>query len=428
MQQREGARRVALVAATQIGYTQAVLRGVAAYARPARPWVFRMIPPEQVGAELLLGWAADGVLSCAVDEHVGEQIQASGLPWVTTVFLNRYPDTLCVGNDDPEIGRLAAEHLLARGFRNLAYAGDPGGRLRPRANGFIEAARLARAEVQFCYSPLPENKAPQPPANAGTDREARLGDWLAGLPLPAGVMAENDHVGWELVQTCALVGRRVPDEIAVVGVDDMDPLCRLCSPSLSSIAVAGEQIGYQAASQLDALMAGQELVERRVSFPPLGVVTRQSTDVLAVADAVVAEAVRFIRAHISEQLEVGRVARHVGVHRRALERRFRLALQRSPLEEIRRFRVERAKELLVWTDLPVSEVAERSGCGDAKQLAVHFRQLAGESPSGFRKRRWRPAGFALRPFSRGAADCGGVVTNVPFTQDICFGWTADSPG
>lgn len=167
----------------------------------------------------------------------------------------------------------------------------------------------------------------------------------------------------------------------MVGVDDDDLLCELSRPSLSSVRLLAERIGYEAARMLDEWLSGRRPANRALVLPPVGVMVRQSSSLQAVPDADVAAAVRFIHDHAHEPLQVNDVLRTVAMARRALERRFRKWLQRSILDEIRRAHVERAQRLLISTDLPISQIAIQSGLQSSRYLSVAFRQVNGLTPT-----------------------------------------------
>jgi LacI family transcriptional regulator, galactose operon repressor len=192
--------------------------------------------------------------------------------------------------------------------------------------------------------------------------------------------------GSQVSEFCRQLGFRVPDEVAIVGVDDDDLLCELSRPSLSSVALPGERIGYEAAVLLDRWLRGLRPPKKVVVLPPVGVVVRQSSDLMAVPDPQVSAALRFIREQADRPLHVQDVLREVPMARRALERRFRKWLQRSISEEIRRIHLERSRQLLSQTDLPLSAVATQSGFTDGRQLSVVFRRETGLTPSAFRRR------------------------------------------
>jgi LacI family transcriptional regulator len=210
------------------------------------------------------------------------------------------------------------------------------------------------------------------------------------------VSAFYDMWGLQLAEVCRDVGLRVPADVAIVGIGNDDLLCEMSRPSLSSVAVPAEQIGHEAAALLERLMAGSAPPERPIMLPPLGVVTRQSSDILAIGDPDVAAAVRFIRQRGHLPTRVGDVLREVPVSRRSLERKFRQILNRGVSEEIRRVHVDRARALLSGTDLPMSALADHAGFSNATHLSVVFRQETGMTPTSYRRQ------FRARPRETGA--------------------------
>jgi LacI family transcriptional regulator len=218
--------------------------------------------------------------------------------------------------------------------------------------------------------------------------------WLTLLHKPVGVLAPNDVWAYQLLEVCRQKALRVPDDVALVGVDNDDLLCGLARPPLTSVATPAERVGYEAAALLDRLMASPGRADGAPPLPPLpplGVVARQSTDVLMVDDPAVAAAVRFIRERACTPIGVEDLLRAVPLPRRTLERRFRAALGRGPGEEIRRTRVERARYLLGASRSSMGEVARAAGFADAKHFCVAFRRHTGQSPSSYRREfRHRP--------------------------------------
>ena len=208
--------------------------------------------------------------------------------------------------------------------------------------------------------------------------------WLSRLPKPVGLFACNDDRGRQVLEACLAAAVAVPDEVAVVGMDNGDLLCELCDPPLSSVALNTERGGFEAAGLLDRLMAGIDRGPRAIVVEPLRVVTRKSSDVLAVEDRMVAEALRFIRAHAAEPFRVGDLLKAVPISRRALEQRFRRAVGRSLNEEIRNTHYRRAAQLLLETDYPVSKVAELAGFNSASYMGQVFRDKTGKTPARYR--------------------------------------------
>jgi LacI family transcriptional regulator len=214
----------------------------------------------------------------------------------------------------------------------------------------------------------------------------RLEAWLRTLPQPVGILCANDDRGRQLLDACRGAALTVPDQVAVVGVDNDEELCNLSSPALSSVEVNAVRIGYAAAEILGRMMAGQKFPGRDVAFAPSHVVTRPSTDTLAVDDPVLARALRFIRNHAEEPIDVDGVARGASVSRRYLERLMASRLGRSPNQELIRVRTERARSLLLETDLSLSAVARRCGFRGAKYFGDVFRRMTGVAPGEYRRR------------------------------------------
>ncbi len=210
--------------------------------------------------------------------------------------------------------------------------------------------------------------------------------WAQSLSTPVAVLCCNDRLAYDFLRECQRAGVAVPDDLAVLGVDDDELVNTLVSPSLSSITLPTNRIGFEAAKLLQHLMDGGEAPPEPTLFPPVGVVTRQSTGITAVDDRDVAAAIMFIRDHVADALGVEDIAAAVGTSRRSLERRFRVALGRTVLGQMRQRRVERAKELLATTELAMPAIARASGFGDATRLGIVFRQLTGIPPTDFRRR------------------------------------------
>jgi LacI family transcriptional regulator len=205
-------------------------------------------------------------------------------------------------------------------------------------------------------------------------------------------MACNDIRAWQVLRACRELGRSVPEEIAVLGADNDEAWCLLAHPPLSSVAIAAEQIGYMAGAKLARRLAGRR-VRRLTAVPPLRIVSRRSSDTLAIGDPTVVEAVRFIREHTDRPIGIGNVVEAVAVSRRALERAFRKALGRSPATEIRQAHLRRAKDLLASTELNIEEVARLSGFSGSKHLATIFRQDTGMTATRYRDQfRFGPRG------------------------------------
>lgn len=368
--------RVVLLIESSRSSGRAFLRGVADYARHHGPWAFLWEPGGLEKAwPRLRGLPADGVI--LRDTEPVREIVGRGLPAV--VFGHSQSEVAGLANvitDSEAIGRLGAEHLIERGFRGLGYCGFPDKPWsRLRCGSFRARAAAAGLRVwEF---------------DAGGRRsgeQRRLANWLEGLPRPVGVMACNDDLGEQVIEACKVVGLRVPDEVAVLGADNDELVCELSDPPLSSVVIGFERAGYESARALHRMMRGRAARGVTIVVRASGVVARQSTDALAMDDAQMVKALRFIRRGGASAMRVDEVARASGLSRRVLEKRFRARLGRSVLAEIRRVRVDRIARMLAETNLTVSQIALELGFGGTEHVARYFRRELGMTPLAFRRR------------------------------------------
>ena len=376
-------RRIALIFDYSLDYCRGVLHGVKRYAVDKPDWVFTTLAPGATVASVRRARPA-GVIAHVFEPRLGRALRRVDCPVVNVAGVLADLPLPRVGIDDVAVGRAAAGHLLDRGLRRLAFIGHPGHLYSARREaGFRAAVGKAGLTVDVYHDTGSPAFDPQGRPWA---TDARVRQWVRGLPKPAGIFACNDLWGAQLTEVCRQAGLRVPDEVAIVGVDNDDLLCDLARPSLSSVAVPARRIGQDAAGLLDRLIRGGAPPRDPVLHHPTEVVARQSSDVLAVDDADVAAAVRLIRERAHEPVRVKEILQQVPVSRRSLERRFRRHLGRGLWEEIRRVHMDRARALLVTTDSAMPDVARRAGFTDAKQLSVVFRQETGETPTAYRRR------------------------------------------
>jgi LacI family transcriptional regulator len=347
-------RRVALEVDTASAYGRGLLRGIAEYARAHGPWTF-----------VRGGAAADGILALVRSRRQARSLVRTGVPFVDLDYaLPELSRTWGVAHDEAAVAELAARHLLDCGLRDFAFVGL-------EEDTFWERERRESFLRRVPATVFPGGSLPR---------------WLASLPRPCGILAANDERGRDVLEAARRAGLRVPENVAVLGVDDDEVICELAQPALSSIALDTRRIGYEGAALLDRRMRGRRAPRRLLRAGPLGVISRRSTDVLALDDALVARAVRFLRAHAAEPIGVDELVRATGAARRTLEVRFRRALGRTPYQEILRVRLARVAELLVRTDWPLKKVALSSGFTYPEQMHAAFRRAYGTTPTRYRRR------------------------------------------
>jgi LacI family transcriptional regulator len=285
----------------------------------------------------------------------------------------KFPVVRC---DNRAIGRLAFEHLRGKAFRRFAYLGASNlDVFRQRGDGFIEAVHEAGLE----FHPLPTDDITQP------DKDPAMRAWMAALPKPIAIFAGNAEFARRTVALCRAAGALVPEEVAVLGVDNQPLECELSRPPLSTIDHGMERAGYEAAALVNTILSDQPLPASPVLVPPVGVIERQSTDTLAVDDAMVRAAVRLIRERATAGLTVKELMELIPVSRRKIEIGFREYLGRSLHDELTRVRLERAKFLLTTTEMSMPEIAAASGIQYASRLSEQFSRIVGSTPRTYRR-------------------------------------------
>lgn len=369
---------VAVLVPASTGWGRSIISGVAAYANRHGPWHLH-VEPEGERRGLPHGWKGDGIIARLSTPAVAKAVLGRGCPVVNVSGirlegLRQQPPR--VSYDLRATGELAAEHFLDRGFRNFAYVGPPKlSYVREHQQAFT--ARLDRAGYP-CHGHALQTGL----EIAG--RPSRLLEWLKSLPKPVGLLTWAAIQGRFVIDACRRAGLFVPEDVAVLsGVED-PLLCEVSQPQLSAVSVNPDQIGETAAEILQLLIDGRPIPPLPIRIPPLGIITRQSTDTLAIDNPDLVQAIGFIREHAMKPIHVDDVLQAVPMSRRSLERAFQESLGRSPAMEIRRVRIERAKQLLATTDLPIPKVAQASGFGTGEYLATLFRQVTGITPLKYR--------------------------------------------
>lgn len=389
--------KVALLIESSRAYGRGLLRGVAAYVRTHRPWSIYVEPHglEQPPPLWIRSWDGDGILARVTDNRTLELLRATGVPTIDLRGALADTGVPLVGLDSHAAARLAFQHLRERGFRNLAFCGVQPGEYRFLDQRGAEFERLA-AESGCWFSKFPSQKGGK--ATRTWDEEQRqMADWVTQMQRPVGILACHDDRGHELLNACREAEIAVPDDVAVIGIDNDEVLCELSDPPLSSVDSNTAQIGYRAAALLDEMMAGQTTLSGTILVEPTGVVLRRSTDALAIDDREVAAAMRFIREHACDGINVDDVLQRTPLSRSTLDRRFAKVFGHSPSDEIVRLRIERVKQLLVETDYPLAHVANLGGFEHSEHMGALFRRKTGQTPGEYRNDRRAAQGFSPHP-------------------------------
>lgn len=381
--------RVALLIESSRSYGRELLMGIAKYVRIHGPWSieFEEGDPGEHFPKWFGRWKWDGIIARVSTPEMAEVLRRAGVPVVDLSGClpeARFPR---IRSDEQAVGGMAAEHLLERGFKNFAFCGFNG----TDWSDFRRASFERRiSEAGFTCQAF-ENPGPMQSFSIsdyeehGERHERDLMRWLQSLPKPCGLMACNDARGRQVLNCCREVGVAVPDEVAVIGVDKDEMFCELSDLPLSSVILNTQQIGFEAAALLARLMAGESADPASIVVKPMGVMARQSTDVLAIDDRHIASALKHIREQACVGLDVESILKVVPLSRSVLERRFSQILGISPKAEILRVRLDRVCRLLAESDLPLAEVAQKAGFEHPEYMSRLFKKKMGVTPGEFRK-------------------------------------------
>ncbi len=393
-------RKVALYMGLSDYYEHGIARGVVRYARTKKDW--RIFGSGWMFSRLedILTWKGDGVIARIEDSLTADRLAALKIPVIDVAGAYERPTIAKVTNDDYTTGYNAALHLIGCGLSNFAFLGVAGTRWSDlRREGFIRAISEHRAALSLGKTTRHESQINLPifekslqwwencgdhERNKAKNRKS-LESFLLQLTRPFGLFACNDTTGLRAAETANRLGIPIPESMAVLGVDNEDILCELAGPGLSSIMLDCEAIGFRAAQALEAAFNGHTPATRTTVVQPKEVVERASTRIYACDDALVSQAVTFIRTKAEEGIDVSDILEVVPASRRTLEKRFKAALGIGIHDEILRFRLAKAKRLLRETDYTIEDVASASGFGTTQRFYEVFRSHEGMPPGKWRK-------------------------------------------
>jgi len=333
----------------------------------------------------LQAWKPDGVIGRLPTAVLTASVVALGIPLVQVSGRPPdSPDVPRVGPDDHAVGETAARHFLERGFSQFGFFA-----YNDHADGLRREAGFSKQLAAAGYNNIHVYRDNGDQRNLICDwqqSEGAVCKWVKSLPKPIGVFCVSDVRGRELAEACRVSDVNVPEDVALLACGNDDLVCRMTHPALSSVELPAERMGQEAAGLLERLMNGEPKPTAPMLVPVRKVVLRRSSETLAIADPELAAALRYIRAHAGDWIGVRELLLNIPVNRRTLERKFRAILGRSPLEEIRRVRVEMAKELLAATDQTMAIVARQAGFSNSKQLSLIFHDEVGMTPTAYRRR------------------------------------------
>lgn len=369
---------VALIVDTALESGRGVFRGIMRFAHEYGSWLIYHEPRSisESPPPWLPRWRGDGIIARLQNRRIANAVIRTGLPAVDTLGVASVPGIPVVHVDNRAIARLAANHLLERGINSFGFYNMRGVNWsEERCAAFKAIVEAEGYQCSVCSVPAVGSTA------WSWEREQdRLVHWLKRLRKPAGVMVCSDWRGQAVMEACRRAGLSVPDEIAVIGADNDPALCDSCDPPLSSVVINYEQVGFEAAQCLHRLMNGAQPPRSPVLMEPMRVQSRRSTDIMAVSEGPVAAAVRLIREKACSGLAVEDILKQVHMSRSVLQRRFRKLLGRTLHDEIVNTRLNEARFLLTESDLPIREIAERSGFKHQEYMGYVFKSRLNATP------------------------------------------------
>jgi LacI family transcriptional regulator len=367
-------------------YEEQAIEGILDYVRAHAPWKFRLtsfggfdpafFAVDASGIDGAIFGAAEA--STELERWITE-IARLGAPRVrVTDLLQEWAEPV-VMPDNVAVGRAVAQHFIERGFKHLAFCGFADEFSRLREQGFAEAAA-----GHAVYHSFDRPNAELDWNSFASAVHLPLQRWLLDMPKPVGVMACADWFAYHVSLCCDRAGLKVPEQVALVGADNSILVREVHTPPLSSIGLNGRGGGYMAAKMLDQMMRGESPAKRVVLVPPGPLFVRRSSDVTAVADEDVVMAMRYIAENFMRPITRDQIEQHLCLARRTLQMKFQRLLGRTIQEEIARLRINKAKELLERTNLPIKHIAEKAGFEDVSYFSRAFRRATGRSAIAFR--------------------------------------------
>ena len=390
--------KVALLIESSRKFGRDVLSGIAKYIHVHGPWSCYIEERELHGG--IPNWLKQvpikGVIARIDGRRTANELLRLGCPVIDVRASVRFDKIPAFVTDPRAVAQMAADFFLQAGFRHFAFCGYTGIPFSDERGEAFAAYLAARGYRTRLFSPPPHSLTAarrgvslpltelQAVEQRGLENERAVAAWLLKQQRPLALFACNDVCGQQVLNACREHGINVPGEVAVMGVDDDEVLCTISEPPLSSIKPDAERLGTQAAALLDAMMRGKRAHSGLVEIPPLWIVERASTDVVAIEDPVTVKALRFIRAHVADGINVKDVLTHVGCSRTDLGVRFRHWLKTSVRTEIVRLRLERACSLLRQTNLSLAQIARQCGFRDAPSFCRLFRRRRKQTPTRYR--------------------------------------------
>ncbi|WLT32363.1 XylR family transcriptional regulator [Geothrix sp. PMB-07] len=382
-------RHIALLVLASRAYGRGICLGVAASAMERGDWL--IYPHERSEFKEMPGWLKrsrlDGIIAYIPTVELGRQLMGLNVPIVDVHGQGNCPTAPVLDTDPEQVARLAADFFRQAGFIHFGFCGYPGIFFSDRRSEAFERLLNEAGHRVEIYSPPPKVCASMDVLRrerGALEYEAELSAWLVRVPKPIAILACNDIRGQQVINACRTLGISMPDDVSVIGVDNDEIICRLCQPTLTSIAPDYERLGRMAVDMLARMIDGQEVEPRLWNLPPSRIVERESTDITTAQHPIVLSASRIIRSRANANLSVEQICSMVGCSRSTLDNLFRKHLGRPVAREMLRVRLNRCRRLLEDTDQTVDEIARKCGFLSSTYFCRFFKRETGLSPSMFR--------------------------------------------
>lgn len=375
---------IAVLLDREIQYGRDILHGIMSFVRAKTSWVIHTHRLSIKNLRKRSASSSSGIIVQSYCPEIIQTIDAFSIPAVC-IGSNWGNDKIpSVNVDNVSVGKLAGKHFVERGFTNFGYfGGKKSNKSNQRESGFAQILHQHGYDYRAFYKKIPLTSYTSEILEADNNQ---LCQYLLSLPKPAAIFVYNDYRALMVNQACNHLDIGVPEEVAILGVDNDADACNLGYPPLSSIDMPKQQLGFEAMKMLHKLICGEKLIQQSLSFTPLRVVVRLSSDITAISDPDLILAMRFIREHVDTAITVEDICDQLTISRRKLEKLMKDKFGRSPLKEINRAHVERAKKLLAETNMKMPGVAAASGFNSPERLCVIFHRMTGLSPTDYRKR------------------------------------------
>lgn len=370
------------------GYGQNLTKGIVKYSKEHGPWVFCKMPifyREMHGVDGIVKfakeWGADGIIAHLDNDLDIKKILKAGVSLIVEDFKERFDGISNITGGYYDTGAMGAEYFLKKGFKNFAFYGFKNiVWSRERFEGFQNYLIDHQLEV---YHFDQDHQASQ---TLWFYKPSLLSRWLESLPKPIAIMACDDERAQHITEACKQAQIQIPEQIAVLGVDNDQMTCNLSDPPLSSINLDTEKGGYEAAKLMDQLITKKIKLAPNIVVKPTHIITRQSTDITSASDEFIAKALKFIHQNIDDKINVADVLKQVPLSRRSFEKRFSDITGLAVYKYIYNLKIQKFAERLLETDKTVSEISMESGFAISNNISRQFKQVKGCTPTEYRKK------------------------------------------